>query len=225
LFLPTAIGGDAARIEHVSRHGEIQRSEATAVVVWERASGLLAMVIFLIVGILVVPSLLDEGSLLVGTSIVVSVGIILLLVILSRSGKSGKSPEWWSSFTSTLGGIRNPRKFGELVFWSLIAQASTISIPFIFGLLATGGNLNTALLLATITPIIWLITMLPLSLGGNGLREMSYVGIGELVGIDPVISLSASLGLTFSNLITSVLGIFAFHQWSGRLANSSESEE
>jgi hypothetical protein len=225
LFLPTAIGGDTVRIEYIARNGELPRSSAAAVVVWERASGLLALLLFLSVGILLAPILLDQGSLLIVASFTVSIVATIVLILTSRFGDGVRAPVWWATFTETLRGIQNPKKFAELVFWSLFAQFATIVIPFYFGLIMSGGDWNTAILLASITPIIWLITMIPVSLGGNGLREMSYVGIGELVGIDPMISLSAALGITFSNLIASVAGIYTFHQWSGRKSFSLESEE
>ena len=214
LFLPSAIGGDAVRIEHLSQKGGLSRPASSAVVIWERASGLLAMVLFLCAAILVAPTILDGGQMLVGASIALSIGIVVSLAIVSRLGLEGRAPAWWVSFTGTLREIRNPIQFVELVSWSLLAQAVTIAIPFSIGLLASGGGWDTALLLAAITPIVWLVTMIPISLGGNGLREVSYLGAADLFGIDPIIALSAALALTLSNILAAICGFFAFNNWS-----------
>ena len=214
LFLPTAIGGDALRVVYLSKRGQVDRATAAAVVIAERAAGLVAMVILLFIALAFLPSsFLEKGFETIFAAVAaVTLGIIALIV-LSRVHRFEKSPPWLKNFSTALHSFQNKPLVMELVFWSLLTQFTAIVVPASVGLLSVGGGVETAMQLAAITPVVWLITMLPISLGGNGLREASYVAIAELLGMNTAIALVASLALTISNLLPSLVGVFVFHRF------------
>ena len=127
--------------------------------------------------------------------------------IIWKRHRSGKN------FSAALQSFQNKALVLELVFWSLLTQFTAIVVPASVGYFSVGGGFELAMQLAAITPVVWLITMLPIALGGNGLREASYVAIAELLGMNTTIALTASLALTISNLLPSLVGIFIFQRF------------
>ena len=55
-------------------------------------------------------------------------------------------------------------------------------------------------------PIIWLIIMLPISLGGIGLREVSFVALFVAVGVPEQTAIILSLLVLLQNLMLAVTG-------------------
>lgn len=64
-------------------------------------------------------------------------------------------------------------------FVELIALAAGVAIPF--------------LQLATVVPILWIVVMLPITIGGLGVQELGYVGLMALVGVPAPVAVSMSL--------------------------------
>ena len=226
LFLPTAIGGDALRVEYISKRGEVNRSTSAAIVVAERASGLVAMVILLFLAMAFLPSSFLETGYETVVAAVVAVGLgVSALLFISRAHRFEKSPQWLKNFSNTLHSFQNKSVVLELIVWSLLIQSTAIIVPASVGFLSLAGGLEVAVQLAAMTPIVWIITMLPISLGGNGLREASYVAMAELLGMNTTIALTASLALTISNLLPSFVGVFVFNRWQDKKQDGDETDD
>jgi glycosyltransferase 2 family protein len=223
LFLPTAIGGDALRVEYISKRGQVDRSTSAAIVIAERASGLVAMVMLLFLAMAFLPSSFLETGFETIFVAVIAVGLgVVALILISRAHRLEKSPQWLKKFSNTLHSFQNKTVVTELVIWSLLIQSTAIIIPASVGFLSPNGGIEIAIQLAAMTPIVWIITMLPISLGGNGLREASYVAIAELLGMNTTIALTASLALTISNLLPSFVGVFVFNRWQDKAGGAEE---
>ena len=222
LFLPTAIGGDAVRVEFLSQRGNLSRARSAAVVLVERVCGLFGMLFLAIMAILYIPTILENGRAYFRMISLCLLILILLAFFVRNLNPIKTSLNWWADFTTSFKKISSPRKFSELVTWSLFAHFAGLAIPFSVGLMHEGGSLDTALKMSAITPIVWLITMLPISLGGNGLREISFVGIADLIGLNEIIALTAALCITVSNILPSIFGAYSVNRWGRKHLQSLE---
>ncbi len=59
-------------------------------------------------------------------------------------------------------------------------------------MLAFGVDVGFADLLLVI-PILWIIVMLPITIGGIGLQDAGYVAVMALIGVTPAIAVSMSI--------------------------------
>ena len=212
LFLPTAIGGDAVRVEFLSVRGGIGRGKAAGAVVAERVSGLISMMVFLGVALIVLSDFRWGFS----AELVLLLFSLFLGIVwgLSKAHTFDRGPQWFREFSSVLHSFNNRGIVIELVLWSMLVQFLAILVPVSVGLLSPNGDVNVALQLAGITPVVWMIIMVPISLGGNGLREVSYVAIAEILGMDKTIALTAGISLTVFNFLPALVGAFLFNSWN-----------
>ena len=58
-----------------------------------------------------------------------------------------------------------------------------------------------------IIPLVWIITAIPLSLGGIGVREWSFVGLLSYQGVEAEKAVTLSLVLFLLTIITGLSGI------------------
>ena len=89
---------------------------------------------------------------------------------------------------------------------SVLFQVISLSVPVLVAYSLAG--LNAAIIIALVTPAIALFSALPISIGGIGLREASYVGTGALFNIDESVCLLSGLALSMSIILSGVPGVF-----------------
>jgi uncharacterized membrane protein YbhN (UPF0104 family) len=176
LFLPTSIGGDMVRIAAVSRVRSVGRT--TSSVLLDRGLGLGALLVYLLVGVVLVPAHAAEWSdrlqlrapplWVLG---ITAAGLILVLVvafvqpIFSRI--RGFTRETLSSLHDTLG--REPRRLTGALILSFLVQAAYIAA---WGVLALGLGLTLPVgFLLFAVPFVSLAMMLPVTIAGFGVRE------------------------------------------------------
>lgn len=81
---------------------------------------------------------------------------------------------------------------------SILFQIASIALSWVVAL-AFGIDVSFIACLALV-PLVWLVTLLPISLGGIGLREASFAYLFGTIGIGAEASLVISLG-TFAALV------------------------
>ncbi len=230
LFLPTAVGGDVVRgyrIWHLTRAGE----GALASILVERLTGFVAMV-----GIAVLttaaayatdalrdPSVeLLVGAVAVGLAAAVSLifsPAALRLVDRLIGGRLGAKP------------LHAVRRFGEAVqryrgHGGAVAAALGISLGFqtllifLVYLAALALHLPVRLIQFLIfIPMVNVLAMFPISLGGLGLREGGTMYLFGKVGVEPAGALTLSLLWFAIVAVTSLPGGLVF-LWSGHAAKA-----
>jgi uncharacterized membrane protein YbhN (UPF0104 family) len=67
----------------------------------------------------------------------------------------------------------------RIVFAKAVGLACGVDVPFVS--------------LLTVIPILWIIVMLPITIGGFGVQEVGYVAVMSLVGVPPAVAVSMSL--------------------------------
>jgi len=208
LAFPTAVGGDAVKMYYAGKHGE-SYAPSFAATFLDRDLGMLAMMIIACTGTIIHPFDLPgiPVVLIVWLSflgfILVNIGIFtprlhgLLIGVLCHvrlqpiAEKIGRISDAF-----TLLGAHRSVLAGSLII-SLINQLLVVTTIWIF---ARGLHIEVSFLYFPIfVPIITLISMIPVSLNGMGLREYAFMSLFGALGV-PVASCVA-LGMLSTALI------------------------
>jgi uncharacterized membrane protein YbhN (UPF0104 family) len=177
-LLPSTIGGDAVRAIHTSRAG-VGRAKAVAILFVDRFLGLLALMLFAVLGVLAsgrltarLPSLLAWVT---GGAVVL--GLAAGLLFLPRAG-----PVRRLDFHRDV----LARAFG----WSLLLQTSVV---------LSGWCLARALHVPIplpyfflIVPLVLFVTMLPVSINGIGLRESAWAFFFAAFGVPAALGVAVA---------------------------------
>lgn len=182
-FLPTSIGGDVARPLMVARRGPVL-ARAIATVLIERFAALLALLAVAWLGVLAVPGVVSSGSVL--ALAVVSLGLMTVTAALAVRPSifarvmRALIPVRFAPSLGEAGEVvralrASPRAVVTVAVQSLIFQALvTMQIVFLAKMIGTELPFGLG---AVALALVTLATLLPISIGGFGVREGSYVVI------------------------------------------------
>ncbi len=209
-FLPTSIGGDAIRGYYLSRHWG-SKSVCVSSILMERISGFLVLVLFPFLGLMLSPwgggnnvsvplaVLLAFSVILLGCFIASSFRNRLCLFLPIRMATiivklSEAFVRYFRNSRARISMIIGSVFFNGLVFTTYwcVAQALHIDLKF-----AT---------LMIVVPVVAIFSLLPVSLNGLGLREVSFVFFLTDFGVGRADALSFSLHSYVLLLIISLLG-------------------
>ena len=149
-------------------------------------------------------------SLMVNNNLNYDGEVILLLAIIIGGLAILMSPHisrYWKKEGSILGQIIDAggiRSLPPIFVLSIIFQMITFLVPISIAI--SFGGIDSAMGIALITPIIAIITSLPISFGGLGLREASYAAMSPLVGVDSEIGFLCGLSLSSSAIFVGLPG-------------------
>ena len=213
-FLLSGIGGDAIRIALFGKDSGKIREGVSSVFV-ERLTGLIALVVIASISVLLLPvpeELRFLPPLYIAILGVVMLGLIWLSFIKSDSGKSPDS-------TSLIGRIRiEVGKWGNqlklyrkckgtcliALLMSLIFQLQVIATAYLVSR-SLEIDLSWAICFLCI-PLATLATMLPLSVGGIGIRESAYVLLITQFGVLEEQAFLVGFGTSLFVLFVSLVG-------------------
>lgn len=213
MFLPSGISGDLARAYYLNREMDAAKKNSmmdlVAPLLMERYFGLGSV---LIIGIVVLPFAvcIYDRSRLINTIIV----IVVLLAIFFFTGmivfqfRLLKNNRFVSNFYSYLDFFKEKRRLFVVFLYSAMIQV--ISIYAVF-LISEGMGLGVSLFyFVVIIPIINIMTILPITLGGIGLREGAFVFLLASQGIQPHAAISLSLIAFSLSVIASLIGLYEY---------------
>ena len=187
LFLPGGIGGDAYKGYYIKQHFEVPTKKVVAVLLLDRLSGLLLLFVFAcILGMtLEVPKLLPF-SWLIGLCIPLS---ILVFWGLQKRFFTYILPIFWRS--NVLSALVQLAQLGcvLLILQALNIQVSTLEYLFIF-------------LISSI------VSVLPLTIGGIGSRELVFLYGALWLGLEEDRSVGISMLFFLITAFVSLLGIW-----------------
>ena len=202
IFLPSSIGGDVFRIEHMKNCTNSTRKEAFLVASIERISGLLSLILMTIcVSFLDLPFSISFNWIYV--MLITMIAFIMSALYFVKKMKTN------SVIRKTVDYIRNyasPKLLAGVFFLTILFQCVSLSIPALVAWSISG--YETGCIVAVITPIVALVASLPISVGGIGIREAGYVGFGTLLGVDSDILLISGLSLSASIILSGLPGIW-----------------
>lgn len=217
VLLPSSVGPDAVRMYLIEKKHPGSRGKTSATVVGERVWGFLLLSLFGLAGALMSVDGGGGGG-LVWTMGILIVTLLLVLGVLTSTKTGGflqsvlgslRAPKGLSAYLSSvvrsLSEIPMGRVLPRALPFMILFQLSMIGLVWIL-FLAFGVSIPFRIHLAFV-PVITIITILPASIGGFGLREGAFVHFYGLVDVPPDVSFSVSILLflvTFG--LTAVVG-------------------
>jgi uncharacterized membrane protein YbhN (UPF0104 family) len=187
-FLPTAFGGDAARALIVGRSGKpLMRSSTTVV-----ADRLSALVCLVLVGWLLLG--LDPGAVpgeLAGGLALVTAAVAAGALVLFLAARSRLARPLLPSFVKPLGSEAVAVLRGYAADRRLLLEVLLLGIGYQVLIVCSVWFLSKAIavdvplaLLAVVLPIVLVVTLVPISIAGFGLREGAFVVLLSRAGVE-----------------------------------------
>jgi glycosyltransferase 2 family protein len=225
--LPTGFGGDALRALLVTGPGASLARSLTSVVV-DRTTALGCGVGLAWVGILVDPNEIDSSQLipLAAVSAAGLVGLLLTLAVLRHGGLARRLPERVRPALAQVGETlrafaADRRLLGFVVVLGLLFQLMIVLSTW--ALAETLGLDLSPALLAVVIPLVLIATALPISIGGFGVREGSFVALLADAGVSSADATLLSLLSAAAMALASLPGGLVMLQ-GGRMRAASERE-
>ena len=202
IFLPSAIGGDLLRIEHMSQVTGESRKATLTVAGAERAAGLLSLIaITIFLSLFVENQLANFRKMALLFMLLSLTGVVVLLI-----SRKIRPESVIGKLLIPLTKLSNPISIVKVFSLSFFFQLFTLSVPIIVAY-ALGG-FDIALAIALVTPSVAIISTIPISIGGLGIREATFVGMSTMVGVSSEIAFLCGISLSSSLVLSGLPGIF-----------------
>ena len=209
--LPTSIGGDAYRIAEVSANGGLVK-EAFYGVFIDRIVGLLGLLLLNFVANWIQPELLPAGLFITINLIILAAiaGLFVLMAIhkfpiFDRYKVTRLFFELSHRFRFI---YKTPKRIAEQLGLSILIHLFSMLALFGIGH-SLGINEPLVTYLVLIPPAI-LLTILPISFAGWGVREGALIGLFLLIGVDQTLVLAMSLIYGVTLMVAALPGLFFF---------------
>jgi len=186
LFLPGGIGGDAYKGYLIKKKFEVDTKKVVSVLVLDRLSGLLLLFIYAcVLAILLNNTWLNKIEILIG-----ALGILSVLVYwyLNKRFFNFVLPVFWSSFSLS----------------AMVQLAQLICVVFILQALSIEIDRIAYLLIFLVSSIV---SVLPLTIGGIGSREVTFFYGATLLALDENTSISISMVFFLITALVSLFGL------------------
>lgn len=227
-FLPTSIGGDIYRIYDTSKAQNSSIPKSTSVIIVERSTGVLSASIYLVVSLFLGFTHVQANSVI--TPIIVLLLISILLIILMLFPEKFKLNVLFNKI-KFLHRFRDKLKQMYDTFISFKKYKTSMSIALFLSfalqfcvilnyyLCARAFDVDLPLIsFLFIVPLVATISMIPISMGGIGIRENSLVFLMVALGVPNQKSAIVSLVLFIMLLVPGLAGgiIYAIRPYIGK---------
>lgn len=202
LFLPSTIGGDFIRSVDLASHSKKPR-EVVASVLLDRLSGYIGLVSIAVIALLLGFRIVRDRSVVIIVAITVGLLASILLVLFNNFLFSKVNNLLYSPRGNRLRiALRDLhqeiyyfRQHKKIILYNLmLSLIMQISLPLIFYFTAIALGAHIKLIYFFIfVPLISIITFLPISIGGLGLRDATTVFFFAKVGLGKDVGLAISL--------------------------------
>lgn len=211
--LPTSIGGDALRVLETAKVGGGKR-EAFYGVFIDRIVGLLGLLLVNLVAILINPIFLEKNAAvhytIIGMAIAGFTGVFVLMYAgnlqwLTRN-KVTKLVHDLSHRVRRV--YRSGRTIARQLVLSIVIHLLSMMAVYFIGL-SVGLDYSLLVYMVVVPPVI-LLTIIPISLAGWGVRESGMIGLFLLIGAQKATILSVSLIYGLILVAASAPGMYFF---------------
>lgn len=213
-FVPTTVGGDVLRVSRLSRDANDGPTAFTSVV-FERLSGWLVLPVITFLGFAVNPGLTHLGS---ATSIplyvaVVTLTALILVIVVVGSNWIGDSLEGRSGLLRFAEAVHlgvdrfraHPKAAGEVIASGFVYQFMLVVAA---GCAAEALEIDEVGLTALMAflPAVLILQVLPLGIGGLGIREGALVLFLDGIGVIDEQAVALGLAIYALTLLSSLIG-------------------
>jgi glycosyltransferase 2 family protein len=215
-ILPTSIGGDAYRVYDLKRNRDIAISSSTSTVMIERSIGTVSGALFLVFSLAFGMYRFLDLNMAINLIIVFVLFILLFAIIINpyffKVDVIFEKFKWlrkirpkMRSFRETVISYKDKKKFLFISFiYSLVIQFFIILSYYLLS-----RSINTGLGLSRfffMVPFISIVSSIPLTIGGLGLRENAIVFLMNEFGVSNDLSFLYSISVLIIILINGLLG-------------------
>jgi hypothetical protein len=214
-ILPTSVGGDVVRAYELGKT-DGQQAEAMASVFMERFTGLTALILFAVCTLIIDPRILGDLKLTLALGMVCAAYLSVIVLVFQRAALrflQARLP-----FFPVQHILRKMQKLQEAILlyqherralwvsmlYSGVFYVNTVFIVYVgcltFGLAPSLGSLFL------VVPIMHILFMIPISLGGIGLQEWAYTIVLGMIGVPGAIGLSVALLYRARTIVFGLLG-------------------
>jgi hypothetical protein len=199
-FLPSSLGGDAIRVLLLNKEG-VSKTNSFLLIATERTIGFYALILIASFSIFLW-QLPKNWSALIFISFL---GFTLFLGLLSFVKVKSKN-SIFNKFGTFVSMIRNqPKTIMNCLILSLLFQIIGVYISYyISKTIDANGSIFHYM---TIVPMVWVFTMLPISFGGLGLREISFTYLLSFIAVSAEEAAMISIGTYFTMIFSGVIGL------------------
>jgi uncharacterized protein (TIRG00374 family) len=218
-ILPSALGGDAVRIL-LLREVDVKKTEAAVFILVERMLGLLSLAIL---GAVVAPFAdlpTEPAAMVYGVAVCAVVGFAALSFIALKVPAEKLRFSVLRRASEALKTLAaHPRALAAGFFGSAAFQLVGLLTSWVIALAFSLDIPVTAFL--TLVPLVYLATVVPISMGGVGLREIAFVYLFGFIGVGKEASLAISLGTYATLVLPGVIGAALYLRSSLRKERAS----
>jgi uncharacterized membrane protein YbhN (UPF0104 family) len=216
--LPSTVGGDVLRVTRLSAaNGDTPGTFASVVI--ERLTGWLVLPVLTLGAVIANPGLRREAPEAVGLCLLIALGtlagLVLLLIAAAHPALGGRltANDGWRRFTGAvhLGLDRFRRRPGLALEVLVVGFAYQLTVMFAAFLAAQALGIDmgwTAIL--AFFPVVAIIQVIPVTIGGLGTREGALVLLLGSLGVASADAIALGLLFYGVNLVVSLLGAPAF---------------
>lgn len=209
--LPTSIGGDAIRVLDVARHG-FRKREAFYGVFIDRVLGLVGLLLLNLLANALNPELLPRGIFIMINLIVMGglVGFIGLYLFRHLEWPRRWRPtRIFHTISCNLGRVFVTVRVGATqIGLSIVVHLLALTAIFLVGR-SVEMDFDLLTFLIIVPPVI-LLTLVPVSLAGWGVREGAMIGLFTLIGADTPVVLSMSILYGIVLIVASLPGLLVY---------------
>jgi len=233
LIMPGALGGDVVKAIWVGNDLEKNKARNVLSIFFDRAIGIFSIILLGLLAFSLSPFFIIRGKIVVWVLTFIVFIFIILLVKYIKNGTINKKILGWrpkknimikaKNLFLTINNIvvfyiKKPIIFLNALLLSILIHLSFFTYSY---LIAYFLDINISFFdLSMVNCLVWLITAVPISISGLGVREVSYMSLLGLYGILPERATVLSLYIFLVAIILGILGLpFVF---SGKTKKGSK---
>lgn len=214
-FLPTGVGGDVIRALELSKTGA-SKADSFATVFVERYTGLLALVSLVSIVIFLDARIYSNTFLLLFYCFILVAFTLGSILVFNRKFLSfcekfcsiGVAQKIVSKARSFQDSLFLYKGASSAIFYAMIWSYCFYGLAVVathVGLQAFGAEVS-ALHVFIAVPVMLMVFLLPISLGGLGLQEWSHAFVFTLMGVPPVVGVGLGVIFRFRQFVFSGFG-------------------
>lgn len=225
--LPGVIGGDVVRIGLCAKNTGKKIGIISSSVLVERSAGLFALFGMGSVFLFILPSNLKEAlgpHILKIVPLIMLLSIILLIIFISIRKRTNRFSSYHGSkrfFQEAVNIINSIRYLPLLTIFSLIAFSALFQATDILAAFTIAKALHLSITLPflfALMPIVYLATILPVSIGGLGAREGILVFFLSRADIILSDAIALSFLIYINRVVLGLIGGILQFRWNGKNA-------
>lgn len=197
-LMPGAIGGDIIRTERLHKRHGLSLKACTAITIAERMAGIYGLMLLLSISIAIgnYPDSFTIRKHIPQCLLLSTPVLVILLIPLIKKLLRSRNVETSYSFMAKTVAVLLLSQMGDILIAWVLSEYFNLHIGFYAFLF--------------IMPLVYVATVLPISLGGLGVREGTFSGLMTLYGVEISTAVTISLFMYLIKLCTGIIGYITY---------------